>query len=88
MSFENGELYLKYIEFKKHTILARTSFDYNYGEEINIKIIQNNNNYIIYINDEETFNINANTYSLSGGVGVFASKADAEFKSLKVNVNE
>ena len=88
LSFENGELYLKYIEFKKHTILARTSFDYNYGEEINIKIIQNNNNYIIYINDEETFNINANTYSLSGGVGVFASKADAEFKSLKVNVNE
>jgi len=87
LSFESGEVYLKYINFKNHTILARKSYEYNYGEEINVKIVQNNNNYIIYINDEEIFNINANVYSLSGGVGVFASKTDTEFKSLKVYSN-
>lgn len=85
LSFENGEVALKYIKFKNHAILARKSYDYVPGEEIDIKIIQNNNNYIVYIDGEEIFNINANICSLSGGVGVFASNADAVFKTLKVS---
>jgi hypothetical protein len=84
LSFENGEVSLKYIKFKNHAILARKYYDYIPGEEIDIKIIQNNNNYIVYIDGEEIFNINANICSLSGGVGVFASNADAVFKTLKV----
>ena len=88
LSFEYNKLSLNYIEFKNHTLLAKTSYTYTPNEEISVKIIQNNNNYIIYVNDEEMFNVNANICSLSGGVGVFASEADVYFKTLNVKTND
>lgn len=87
ISFNTDEILFKHVEFKNYTTIARKSFTYTPGGEINIKIIQNNNNYIVYINGEEYFNINANVGPLSGGVGVFAQLADASFKDLSVITN-
>ena len=83
LAFTSDEIILKYVEFKNQTTLSSKTYRYEPGVEVNVKIVQNNNNYKVYLNDELLFDVNANVCSLSGGVGVFAALSDVEFKYLK-----
>jgi len=87
LSFTYNEVVLDYVEFKNTVNITRDSFTYVPGQLINISITQTNNNYVITINGEEIFDINANVCSLSGGVGVFSQHANVYFKSLSVSSN-
>lgn len=72
------------VRFNDMVILSQKSYQYNANEDICIKVVQNNNQYIIYIDDIEMFKVNANVFNLSGSVGVFSKNAEAIVKSIKV----
>ena len=84
LSIDRYGVSLMDVRFNDIIVLNEKSYQYKTNEDIYIKVVQNNNQYIVYIDDVEMFKVNANVFNLSGSVGVFSKNAETIVRSIKV----
>ena len=78
--------YISLCDVRFNDIVTLESYSYKYvaGQEMTLKVKQENNTYKVYLDEQEIFVVTANVFNLSGHVGMFSKNADAVIKEIKV----
>ena len=82
LSVDRYGISLNVVNFKSVESVMKYDFDFTNNQQINLKIEQVNNKFIVYLDNDVIFTYVANVGNLSGSAGIFAKNADATFKNL------
>jgi len=75
---------INYCDFDFTDTVASAKFNIEEGNTYKLKVIQSNNNYKFYINDQLIIDYTANIGELSGQIGVFSHYTTSDIKTLKI----
>lgn len=76
--------YFQYMDFNYPREIKMASIPSYINKDFTMKVVQNNNHYICYIDDTPVIDIYANLGNLSGSAGVFASGCEAYISTLSI----
>lgn len=82
--FESDRVSLIYTDFNYSYTLKSKMISYDSSSVTTMKVVQENNIYHCYINDEVVFDVIGNYGNLEGQVGVYTSNSDVVIKTLDI----
>lgn len=82
---DKTRLKVQYVDYNFTKLLRVEKINYNFGEDINVILKQENNTITCYLDDNQVLSFVCNVGNMSGGVGFMASNAKATFYQMRIS---